>query len=132
MVPKDMAQARRFFGDILGLAAMGSEIVPQQKVQVSFLDSCNKDAKTNLSSGRLELLEPLIDDSPIAKYLAKGGGIHHIALEVDNITAAIAHLKNHSVKMIDDEPKIGAHHTKTAFVHPHATGGFLVELVQTL
>ncbi len=130
MVPKDLAQARHFFGTVLGLIESSTENVPEQKVQVNFFDSANDPTRTSRGPSQLELLDPLMPDSPIAKFLAKGGGIHHIALKVDDIDKAISHLKSHHIKMIDEVAKRGAHSTKVAFVHPHATGGFLVELVQ--
>ena len=60
----------------------------------------------------------------------KGGGIHHIALQVDNVEEAIARMLEFDVEMIDKTPRGGAHKTKIAFVHPRSTGGILVELVE--
>jgi methylmalonyl-CoA/ethylmalonyl-CoA epimerase len=122
IAPKDNAKAAAFFGDVLGLARQGEETVADQKVHVRFFQAENS---------RLELLEATAPDSPIAKFLeAKGSGIQHVALEVDDIDAWVAHLKSVGVRLIDDEPRRGAHHTRIVFVHPAATGGVLVELVQ--
>jgi methylmalonyl-CoA/ethylmalonyl-CoA epimerase len=122
IAPKDTNQAFPFFNNILGLENLGSEKVDDQKVEVSFLKCENT---------RLELLLPTDSDSPIAKFLAsKGSGIHHIAFEVDNIEEWLIHLKKNAIQLIDEKPRNGAHNTKIIFIHPRATGGILVELVE--
>lgn len=122
IAPKDTNQAFPFFNNILGLENLGSEKVDDQKVEVSFLKCENT---------RLELLLPTESDSPIAKFLAsKGSGIHHIAFEVDNIEEWLIHLKKNAIQLIDEKPRNGAHNTKIIFIHPRATGGILVELVE--
>jgi methylmalonyl-CoA/ethylmalonyl-CoA epimerase len=68
---------------------------------------------------------------PVGKYLAKrGGGIHHLALGVDDVDAVLAHLRAHGVRLIDETPRRGAHATRIVFVHPESTGGLLIEFVQ--
>lgn len=85
-----------------------------------------------IGESRVELLEPTSDDSPISKFLEKrGGGIHHIAVEVDDIQASLAKLKSEGMRLIDETPRIGAEGCLVAFVHPAASGGVLLELVQT-
>lgn len=122
IAPKDNKAAAAFFGDVLGLARQGEETVAEQKVHVRFFQAENS---------RLELLEATTADSPIAKFLEqKGSGIQHVALEVDDIQAWVTHLKEQGVRLIDETPRRGAHDTHIAFVHPAATGGVLVELVQ--
>lgn len=122
LAPKDPAVARSFFADLLGLPSDGTEVVAEQKVRVEFFPA---------ERSRLELLVPTTPDSPVAKYVeAKGGGIQHLALEVDDIEAWLAHLKAKGVRLIDESPRYGAHGTRIAFVHPHSTGGLLIELVQ--
>jgi len=70
---------------------------------------------------------------PIAKFLAKkGSGIHHVALQVDNLDAALAYMQANGIQMIDSIPRPGSHNTRIAFIHPESTGGLLVELVQQL
>jgi methylmalonyl-CoA epimerase len=77
------------------------------------------------------LLEATADDSPIAKYLGKRGpGLHHVALRVDDIRAALAELKSRGVRLIDEAPRPGAHGALVAFVHPSSAHGVLVELIQ--
>jgi methylmalonyl-CoA epimerase len=80
---------------------------------------------------RIELLEPTSNDSPVARFLSKRGpGIHHIALRVDNIRAALSRLSASGARLIDETPRIGAGGCLVAFIHPSATGGVLVELVE--
>ena len=111
-----------FYRDVLGLEYGGSEEVPEQKVRVAFL---------TIGESKIELLEPTSEDSPIAKFLEKrGGGIHHIAVLVDDIGAAIARHHEAGARLIDNEPRIGAHNMKIAFIHPKASGGVLLELCE--
>jgi methylmalonyl-CoA/ethylmalonyl-CoA epimerase len=122
VAPKNIDTAKQFFGEHLKLPLEGSETVSEQKVRVHFF---------NAEKTRVELLEPTAPDSPVQKYLSeRGGGIQHVAFEVDNVLEWIEHLVSQGVQMIDTVPKIGAHNTKIAFVHPRSTGGVLVELVE--
>lgn len=130
IAPKDLGQARWFFEDVLGLIYDGHEVVTSQKTSTHMYASCVSPQSESVP--RLELLEACpIGEGPIAKHLAtRGSGVHHIALSVDDLESVLDHLKKLKVKMIDEEVKAGAHGTKVAFVHPHSTGGFLVELVE--
>ncbi len=121
---KSLDEALKFWSDALGLENVHTEIVEDQKVRVAMLP---------IGESRIELLEPTSEDSPISKFLEKrgGGGIHHIAVEVDDINAALAKLKAQGVRLIDSEPRIGAEGCLVAFVHPSSAGGVLLELVQT-
>ncbi|HCA59632.1 MAG TPA: methylmalonyl-CoA epimerase [Blastocatellia bacterium] len=115
--------ALKFWEDALGLENVHTEVVEDQKVRVAMLP---------IGESRVELLEPTSDDSPISKFLEKrGGGIHHIAVEVEDIRASLARLKAQGMQLIDEEPRIGAEGCLVAFVHPKASGGVLLELVQT-
>jgi methylmalonyl-CoA/ethylmalonyl-CoA epimerase len=79
----------------------------------------------------LELLEATADDSPIAKYVAtRGPGLHHITLRVEDIAAALQHLKARGVRLVDEVPRPGAHGALVAFIHPSSAHGVLVELTQ--
>ncbi len=112
-----------FYRDTLGLTVEGTETVEEQKVKVAFLA---------IGDTRIELLEPTSPESPIAKFIEKkGAGVHHLAFEVDNITAELAKLKEKGVKLIDETPRCGAHHTQIAFIHPKESKGVLVELTQS-
>jgi methylmalonyl-CoA epimerase len=85
-----------------------------------------------LGESRIELLEPTSDDSPISKFLEKrGGGIHHIAIEVEDIEKSLKTLREKGMRLIDESPRIGAEGCLVAFVHPSAANGVLLELVQS-
>jgi methylmalonyl-CoA epimerase len=118
----DLPASLAFFRDSLGLHLEASEEIASQKVRAHFL-------KTGQSS--LEMLEATAPDSPIAKYLEKRGpGIHHVALRVDDIAAALAQLKARGVRLIDEKARPGAEGALVAFIHPSAAHGVLVELKQ--
>lgn len=115
-------EALKFWEDALGLENVHTETVEDQKVRVAMLP---------LGESRIELLEPTSEDSPISKFLEKrGGGIHHIAVEVEDIEAALAKLKSEGARLIDETPRIGAEGCLVAFVHPSSANGVLLELVQ--
>ena len=107
---------------VFGLDPGFEEIVEEQKVKaVGF----------NIGESKLEFLEPTDPESPIAKYLEKRGeGMHHIAFKVDDILAAIEKVKASGLRMIDEEPRIGAEGKLIAFVHPKSINGLLIELSQ--
>jgi methylmalonyl-CoA/ethylmalonyl-CoA epimerase len=118
----DLERALEPYLEGLGLQVAHREVVETQGVRVAMLPV----GETNI-----ELLEPTSGDSPIARFIErKGPGIHHIALAVDDIDAALARMHEAGVRMIDDEPRPGAGSTRVAFVHPKAMGGVLVELVE--
>lgn len=111
-----------FYRDNLGMEFKGVEEVPEQKVRVAMLQ---------VGESKIELLEPTSADSPVAKFIEKNGvGIHHIAYEVADIDVAIAKLTADGVRMIDTQPRSGAHGTRIAFVHPKGSNGVLTELCQ--
>jgi methylmalonyl-CoA epimerase len=120
---KGIDEALKFWQDALGLENVHTETVEDQKVRVAMLP---------LGESRIELLEPTSQDSPISKFLEKrGGGIHHIAVEVDDIEASLVKLKGQGMRLIDETPRIGAEDCLVAFVHPSSANGVLLELVQT-
>ena len=117
-----IADASQVWRDLLGLHADHTEEVAGQKVRVCMLP---------VGDSRLELLEPMSAESPISKFLEKrGGGIHHIAVSVEDIRTSLADLKAKGAKLIDEEPRIGAGGCLVAFIHPSSSGGVLLELVQ--
>ena len=122
---RKLEERQEFYMEWLGLSANRHEIeeVPEQKVRVLSID---------LGGGvRIELLEPTDDSSPIARFIEKRGeGIHHLALRVRNIRAALNRLKNEGVRLIDEKPRRGAGGNLIAFVHPKSTGGVLLELCE--
>ncbi|HVI99930.1 MAG TPA: methylmalonyl-CoA epimerase [Sphingomonas sp.] len=112
------------YRELLGAEKIGEAFdLPAQKVRVCFVDAPNC---------QIELLEPLGEDSPIAKFLEKNpaGGQHHVCFEVPDIHAAKAELEAKGAKVLG-EPRIGAHGTPVIFVHPKDMGGVLTELMET-
>lgn len=119
---KNLEQSLSFYVDTLGLTLEKVETVASEGVKVAFLP---------LGESRLELLEPLNDSSPIQRFLDKRGeGIHHIALEVSDIKQRIKQLKEEGVKLVNEEPTLGANDSQIAFIHPSSTNGVLVELCE--
>ena len=117
---KDLAVAKRFYTEVLGLTAQGEEVVAEQKVKVCFIPC---------GDSEVELLESTSPDGPVAKFIEKNGeGIQHIAFKVDNLASALEELKKEGVRLIDQEPRYGAGGASIAFMHPKATGGILLEL----
>lgn len=115
----DEALAR--YREVFGLEATVRETVASQKTEATLLP---------LGETSLELIEPKGNDG-LRKFLDKRGpGLHHIAIEVEGIEGALALLASLGVPLIDATPRIGARGHKVAFVHPKATGGVLVELVE--
>lgn len=119
---KGIDEALSFWEDALGLEKVHTEIVEDQKVRVAMLP---------LGESRIELLEPTSEDSPISKFLEKrGGGIHHVAVQVEDIETSLKRLKDKGMRLIDESPRIGAEGCLVAFVHPSSANGVLLELVQ--
>ncbi|HEX8852094.1 MAG TPA: methylmalonyl-CoA epimerase [Pyrinomonadaceae bacterium] len=115
-------EALRFWSEALGLEVTHTEEVAEQGVRVAMLP---------VGEPRIELLEPTGADSPVARFLEKrGAGIHHIAVRVSDIRASLARLKAQGVRLIDEEPRLGADNCLVAFIHPSASGGVLLELVE--
>lgn len=122
----NLSASLAFFRDALGLEIDHPEEVASQRVRAHVVVTAG-----GPDGAKLELLEATADDSPIAKYVAKRGpGLHHVALRVDDIIAALAELKARGVRLIDEAPRPGTHGTTVAFIHPASTHGVLVELVQ--
>lgn len=117
-----LAESLAVWRDALGLEVDSSEDVIDQGVRIAMLP---------LGETHVELLEPLSPDSPIGKFLAtRGPGIHHLAIQVDDIRASLADLAKKGARLIDQEPRVGAGGCLVAFIHPSSTNGALLELVQ--
>lgn len=120
---KGIDEALKFWAGALGLENVHTETVEDQKVRVAMLP---------IGDTRIELLEATSADSPIARFVEKrGGGIHHIAVEVENIEESLAKLKASGMRLIDQTPRTGAEDCLVAFVHPSSANGVLLELVQS-
>lgn len=118
----DLPASLAFFKDVLGLHVEATEEIASQRVRATFLQT---------GQSTLELLEATSPDSAIAKFIEKRGvGMHHVALRVDDIEAALAHLKSRGIPLIDERPRPGAEGAMVAFIHPSAAHGVLVELKQ--
>ena len=118
----EIEQALAVWRDALGLTVDSTDEVTEQGVRVALL---------TIGETHIELLEPLSEDSPVGKFLQKRGpGIHHIALRVTNIREALSDLKAKGTRLIDENPRIGANGCLVAFIHPSATNGVLLELVE--
>lgn len=119
-----LAETRPFYEECLGALCEGEEEVADQKVRVAFM---------RVGDVRIELLEPTSPDSPVAAFLEKRGpGIHHIAYCVDDLSARIAELKAKGIRMVDETPRVGAHHMHIAFLHPKSTHGVLTEICEPM
>ena len=119
---RDIEEALKFWRDALGLEVRHTETVEEQGVNVAMLP---------VGEPRVELLEPTGPASPVAKFLEKRGpGVHHVAVRVEDIRASLARLKREGARLIDEEPRVGAGGCLVAFVHPAASGGVLLELVE--
>jgi len=117
-----LADALAFYRDTLGLEVEAPEEIASQGVRVHFIAA---------GESTLELLEATSSDSPVARFLSKRGpGMHHLALRVDDIVAALADLKARGIRLVDETPRPGAHESLVAFLHPSSTHGVLVELIQ--
>ncbi|MFP4547017.1 MAG: methylmalonyl-CoA epimerase [Fidelibacterota bacterium] len=111
-----------FYKDVLKMEFAGTEEVAEQKVKVAMF---------KIGEAKIELLEPTSDESPIAKFIEKKGeGIHHIAYQTDDIEGEIKNIQDNDLRMIDKTPRMGAHDTKIAFIHPKASGKVLTELTE--
>jgi methylmalonyl-CoA/ethylmalonyl-CoA epimerase len=109
------------YKEVLGLDATVREVVASQKTEAVLLP---------IGETSLELISPKGNEG-LEKFLEKrGGGLHHIAIEVEGIESALATLKALGVPLVDETPRKGARGHKVAFLHPKATGGVLVELVE--
>ena len=119
----DIDEALAFYRDALGLEILAPEEVVSQAVRAHMVP---------VGQPALELLEATRPDSPIAKFLARRGpGLHHITLRVDDIEAALSHLRRRGVRLIDEQPRQGAESALVAFIHPSSVHGVLVELKQS-
>jgi methylmalonyl-CoA epimerase len=121
IVVRDIQSALEVYEAALALPLKEIVEVPDQKVRVAFLP---------VGESNVELVQPLSEDTGIYKFLDKRGeGIHHICVQVNDIEATLARLKDRGVPLIDEAPRQGVH-GRVAFVHPKGTHGVLIELVE--
>jgi methylmalonyl-CoA/ethylmalonyl-CoA epimerase len=119
---KDIEKSNLLFKALLGSDSYKSEILKEEQVTVSFFKT---------GDSKIELLQALNEESPIAKFInKKGEGIHHLAFAVDDIIASMAQMKKCGFELLSDEPKQGADNKLICFLHPKSTNGVLIELCQ--
>lgn len=119
---EDLEAASRFYRTHFGAEPGEPEEVPEQGIVATMF---------RVGESMIELVQPTRPDSPVAKFLAKRGeGFHHVAFAVDDLEAALSHLKGAGVELIDETPRIGAGGSRMAFVHPAGAFGVLTELVE--
>jgi len=120
---KNLDEAVRIYRDILGFKLEGIQVLAERKLRIALFSTGG--------ATQIELLEPLDKDGAIAKFLeTRGEGIHHFAVQTDNIETALADFKKSGVALIDEKPRAGAEGKLVAFVHPRSTKGVLLELVK--
>ena len=118
----DLDAAIAWYGEVFGATVDHRERVERDGVEEALL---------KVADSYIQLLTPIRDDSPVAKYLAsKGEGLHHVGYRVDDCAAALQSIKDMGGRVIDEAPRPGSRGTLVAFVHPQGAFGTLVELVQ--
>ncbi len=121
---RDLADSNELFQKLLGTAPYKTELVESEHVTTSFFQ---------IGESKIELLEAVDPESPIARFIEKRGeGMHHIAFEVQDIRAEIARLEAEGFIPLNREPKPGADNKLVAFLHPKSSNGVLVELCQSV
>jgi methylmalonyl-CoA/ethylmalonyl-CoA epimerase len=121
---KNLQSSDALFSKLLNTTPYKSETVESEKVKTSFF---------KMGESKIELLEPIGNDGPISKFLEKKGeGLHHIALEVEDIYQELERLKKEGFEFINSEPKKGADNKIICFLHPKSTNGVLIELCQEI
>jgi len=119
---EDFEAAVERYRRVFGLEPVHREVVGSQGVE---------EVMFAVGESYIQLLGALGPDTRVGRFLAeRGPGVHHVAYRVDDLTAALAHLKAEGVPLIDELPRPGSRGAKVAFVHPKGMGGVLVELVQ--
>lgn len=119
---KSIENANQIYTSLLGASPYKMEEVKSEGVKTSFF---------KIGNSKIELLEAINPDSPIAKFIEKRGeGVHHIAFAVDDIQSEIARLKKEGFIVLNETPKKGADNKLVVFLHPKSTAGVLVELCQ--
>ncbi|OPX18182.1 methylmalonyl-CoA epimerase [candidate division WOR-3 bacterium 4484_100] len=119
---RSIAEQGRVWQTMLGLNMEGIKELPEQKIKVAIF---------RIGELHIELIEPMDESSPVYHFIEKrGGGLHHLCFEVDDIETALAHLKRGGAHLIDERPRPGAWAKKIAFIHPRSMGGVLIELCE--
>ena len=119
---QDLDASIEFYSKVFGVEFTYRHTVEEQGVE---------EAMGQVGESWIQLLRPLSPDTPVGKFIAaRGEGVHHIGYGVADVHAAIAELKGHDIRMIDEHPRPGSRGASIAFIHPKSVGGVLVEIVQ--
>ena len=119
---RDLEKARMFY-ELLGMQVGPSEFIPHEQVRTAMIQT---------GESRIELLEPVGEDSVVGRFIdRRGEGLHHVALQVDDIADVFTEMKAAGMRLVSDELNIGAGGQLYFFVHPSSTGGVLMEICQS-
>jgi methylmalonyl-CoA/ethylmalonyl-CoA epimerase len=119
---RSMSDSLAFYRDVLGFEVSGTETVEDQGVHISMLPA---------GESRIELLEPISEETPVGRFIARRGeGLHHICYEVEDLSLKLDELRLRGVRLLDGYPRRGAEGKLVAFLHPASAGGVLLELVE--
>jgi len=122
IVVRDIEEALKVYQEALGLELTRIEERPEMGVNIAFLPA---------GDSEIELVQPTTEEGGVAAFLKKRrGGLHHVCLEVDDIEAALAELRERGLRLIDEQPRQGTHGERFAFIHPKSTHGVLLELYE--
>jgi methylmalonyl-CoA epimerase len=122
IVVQDLDAALALYRDGLGLEVTGRREIPEESVEIAFLPT---------GEGEIELLQPLDEESGVARFLAKRGeGLHHVCLAVEDVEAEMERLRSAGAQLLSEEPRVNAQGTRYVFVHPKSAHGVLLELYE--
>jgi methylmalonyl-CoA/ethylmalonyl-CoA epimerase len=123
IVVPDLDRAMDFWRDLLGLALMKTAVVQDQGVRAALLKA---------GESEIELLEPLVPENGVGRFLARrGGGLHHVCFETEDVAGELSRARNKGIQLIDQQPRPGLA-GMICFLHPKATRGVLVEYAQPI
>ncbi|MBF8189721.1 methylmalonyl-CoA epimerase [Nonomuraea sp. K274] len=124
---RDLEEKIAFFSETFELTVVTREVNEEQGVKEAMLHIADGEG----GGSYIQLLEPLSEDSPVGKFLAKRGeGVHHVAFGVPDVAEAMAKINEKGVRLLDERPRHGSMGSEIAFLHPKDVGGMLTELVQ--
>src|SRR4030042_2982184 len=119
---KNLDEAIHVYRDLLGFKLLGMHVLTERKIKIALISTGGET--------QIELVQPLDAESTVAKFLeTRGEGIHHFAVRVEDIEAALTDMNKNGVALIDEKPRVVAEGKRVAFVHPKSTRGVLLELV---
>lgn len=124
---RDLEEKIELFSRTFELTVVAREVNEEQGVKEAMLHIADGEG----GGSYIQLLEPLSEDSPVGKFLAKRGeGVHHVAFGVPDVADAMAKISEKGVRLLDEHPRHGSMGSEIAFLHPKDVGGMLTELVQ--